>query len=98
MSAGAVWDVHYRSDKPPWETGRPSEELKRVIAEQGIRPCRVVELGCGTGINAIWLAQQGFDVMALDFSPLAIAKAQKRAAASENEGCCPRARRGSPDP
>src|SRR5437868_13790754 len=82
---GSDWDASYRSGNPPWETGRPSEELQRVIAEQGIRPCRVVELGCGTGINAIWLAQQGFDVTALDFSPLAIAKAQKRAAESEKE-------------
>ena len=77
---GTDWDVHYQSDKPPWETGRPSEELQRVIAEQKIQPCRMIELGCGTGINAIWLAQQGFDVTAVDFSPLAIEKAVRRAA------------------
>ena len=80
MSSGAHWDVHYQSDKPPWETGRPSDELQRVLAEQRIRPCRMVELGCGTGINAIWLAEQGFDVTALDISPLAIAKARQRLA------------------
>ena len=57
--------------------------MQRVIAEQGIQPCKVVDLGCGTGINAIWFAQHGFDVTALDFSPLAIAKAQKRAAVFE---------------
>lgn len=80
MSSGAEWDVHYQHERPPWETGRPSAELQRVIAEQGIQPCRMVELGCGAGINAIWLAQQGFDVTALDFSPLAIAKGRQRAA------------------
>ena len=80
MSSGTDWDVHYQNDRPPWETGRPSEELERVFAEQAIRPSRAIELGCGTGINAIWLAQQGFDVTAIDFSPLAIAKARERAA------------------
>jgi methyl halide transferase len=77
--AGAEWDVHYKSGNPPWETGRPSEELQRVIAEQKIQPCRVIELGCGTGINAVWLAQQGFDVTGVDFSSLAIEKANRRA-------------------
>jgi methyl halide transferase len=76
---GADWDVHYQSDRPPWETGRPSEELQRVVAERGIAPCRVIDLGCGTGINAIWLARRGFDVTAVDLSPLAIEKARKRA-------------------
>ena len=60
--SGTDWDLHYQNDNPPWETGRPSEELRRVIAEHKIQPGRVIELGCGTGINAIWLAQQGFAV------------------------------------
>ena len=80
--AGTDWDVHYQSDNPPWETGRPSEELQRVIAEERVQPCRAIDLGCGTSINAIWLAQQGFDVTAVDFSPLAIEKARGRAAAA----------------
>lgn len=77
---GADWDVHYQSSQPPWETGQPSEELKRVLVERAVQPCRMIELGCGTGINAIWLAQQGFDVTALDFSALALDKARRRAA------------------
>jgi SAM-dependent methyltransferase len=78
--AGIDWDLHYKSGNPPWETGRPSEELQRVIAEQEIQPCRVIEFGSGTGINAVWLAQQGFDVTGVDFSQLAIDKANRRAA------------------
>jgi SAM-dependent methyltransferase len=77
---GENWNEHYRSGNLPWETGRPSAELQRVIAEDRISPCRTIELGCGTGINAVWLAQQGFAVTAVDFSPLAIEKARKRAA------------------
>ncbi|MEX2027240.1 MAG: class I SAM-dependent methyltransferase [Pirellulaceae bacterium] len=74
------WDSHYQSGEPPWETGQPSAELARVIAEEQIQPCRVIELGCGTGINAVWLAQQGFDVTGVDSSRLAIEKARQRAA------------------
>jgi SAM-dependent methyltransferase len=76
--SGEEWDVHYREGLPPWETGGPSSELARVIAEEGIRPCRVLDLGCGSGVNAVWLAQQGFEVTAVDFSPLAIEKARER--------------------
>jgi SAM-dependent methyltransferase len=79
---GHDWDAHYRSGTPPWETGRPSSELQRVLAENKIQPCRVIELGCGTGINAVWLAQQGFDVSAVDFNRLAMEKARARAKAA----------------
>jgi 2-polyprenyl-3-methyl-5-hydroxy-6-metoxy-1,4-benzoquinol methylase len=76
------WDTHYQSGTPPWETGQPSLELARVLAEQKIAPCRVIDLGCGSGINAVWLAQQGFDVTGVDITPLAIERARERAAAA----------------
>lgn len=81
MSESARWEERYRSGDTPWETGRPSGELQRVIAEEGIRPCRAIELGCGSGTNVVWLANQGFEVTALDLSPLAISRARDRAAA-----------------
>lgn len=74
------WDTHYQSGTPPWETGQPSQELARVIAEERIAPCRVIDLGCGSGINSVWLAQQGFDVTGVDVTPLAIERARERAA------------------
>jgi SAM-dependent methyltransferase len=74
------WDSHYQGGQVPWETGYPSGELRRVIAEDGIAPSPVFELGCGTGINAVWLAQQGFDVTAVDISRVAVEKARRRAA------------------
>jgi SAM-dependent methyltransferase len=40
----------------------------------------MIEFGCGSGINAVWLAQQGFDVTAVDFNSIAIERANKRAA------------------
>ena len=81
MSEAAHWDDHYRSGQPPWETGSHSTELQRLVAKEYIAPCRVVDLGCGSGINALWLAQQGFDVTGIDVSPLAIQQAQARAVA-----------------
>ena len=65
------WEERYRKGETPWDTGHPSTELQRVIREEKIRPCRAIELGCGTGNNAVWLAQQGFDVTAVDLSSLA---------------------------
>lgn len=73
------WDSFYQSGAAPWETKDPSSELRRVIAEEKLQPCRTIELGCGTGINAVWLAQQGFEVTAVDISPRAIEKARRRA-------------------
>ncbi len=80
MPGRPSWNERYQSGDTPWDSGRPSEELRRVLAEANIAPCRAVELGCGTGTNAVWLAQQGFDVTATDISPLALAQAQQRAA------------------
>src|SRR5437764_1299806 len=82
MSDTEHWDERYRKDEAPWDTGRPSSELRRVLAEDKIGPGRAVELGCGTGTNAVWLARQGFDVTGVDISPLAIERAEARATAA----------------
>jgi len=75
------WDSRYRREgRPGWDTGRPSSELKKAVEEGTLRPCRVVELGCGTGTNAIYLAQKGFDVTAIDIAPTALALAEQKAA------------------
>jgi SAM-dependent methyltransferase len=76
----AHWDVQYRANRLPWETGQPSTELKRVLRELSVRPGKAVELGCGTGTNAVWLAGQGWEVTAVDLSVQAIRKARRRAA------------------
>lgn len=73
------WDERYKTGDTPWETGQASSELQRVLAESTIQHCRALELGCGTGASAVWLAQQGFDVTACDLSTLAIDRARQRA-------------------
>ncbi len=74
------WEERYRQNETPWDTGLPSSELMRVLAARRIGPCRVLELGCGTGTNVVWLAEQGFDAMGVDVSPRAIEAARHRAA------------------
>jgi SAM-dependent methyltransferase len=76
------WQDKYVSGDTPWDSGLPSRELQRVLAERRIVPGRALELGCGTGTNAVFLAQQGFEVTAVDCAPLALAKARAKASAA----------------
>jgi cephalosporin-C deacetylase-like acetyl esterase/SAM-dependent methyltransferase len=76
------WDNRYRDGDLPWDTGLPSTELQRAIAESGPVPGRALELGCGTGTNTVWLAQLGFDCTGVDLSPRAIERARQRAQAA----------------
>jgi 2-polyprenyl-3-methyl-5-hydroxy-6-metoxy-1,4-benzoquinol methylase len=73
------WNQRYDTGTTPWDSGLPSLELRRLLDEFSIEPCRVLELGCGTGTNAILLAQLGFDVTAVDCSSLAIEQARAKA-------------------
>jgi methyl halide transferase len=73
------WNNSYREGNLPWDTGRPSSELQRVVSQNAIQPCRALELGCGTGTNSVWLAQQGFEVTGIDVAPLAVERAEQRA-------------------
>ena len=73
------WNQRYAEQNTPWDTGRPSSELERILHEQDIAPCRALELGCGTGTDAVFLAELGFDVTAVDISPLAIEQARAKA-------------------
>jgi SAM-dependent methyltransferase len=86
MPDSIPWNDHYRDGNLPWDTGRPSLELQSVLARlasegNAIAPCRALDIGCGTGSNTLWLAQQGFDATGIDFAPLAIEQAQERARA-----------------
>jgi SAM-dependent methyltransferase len=76
------WNDRYRDGDLPWDTGRPSSELERVLTQYAIQPCRALEIGCGTGTNSVWLAQQGFEVTGVDLAPLAVEQAQRRARAA----------------
>jgi SAM-dependent methyltransferase len=82
MTDHIVWNDRYRDGNLPWDTGQPSSELQRAINRNQIQPCRALELGCGTGTNSVWLAEQGFEVTGIDLAPLAVEQAKKRASAA----------------
>ena len=76
------WDGFYEDrDKPiPFFANRPDENLVGYLDRGLIRPRRVLELGCGPGRNALYLAgERGCTVDAVDLSPAAIAWARERA-------------------
>jgi SAM-dependent methyltransferase len=76
------WNDSYRDGNLPWDTGRPSSQLQLIVSQHEVKPCRVLEIGCGTGTNSVWLAQQGFDVTGVDVAPRAVEQAEKRALAA----------------
>ena len=75
-----LWDGSYRGGKRPfWDAGLPSGELRRVVEQGIIRPGPAVDLGCGSGTDAIYLASKGFDVTAIDIAPTALSQAREKA-------------------
>lgn len=78
-----LWDVDYRGSHPPvWDIGRPADELVKVVTEGKVRPGRAVDLCCGSGSDAIYLAAKGFDVTGIDIAPTALGQAQRKGAAA----------------
>lgn len=73
------WDDRYTRHDTPWDSGKHSLEVERVLNEWSIEPCRMLEIGCGTGTNAVFLAQRGFEVTAVDVSALAVEQARTKA-------------------
>jgi 2-polyprenyl-3-methyl-5-hydroxy-6-metoxy-1,4-benzoquinol methylase len=77
------WNHRYDTDDLPWDTGYPDTYLVRLVADWPEFSGNVLEIGCGTGTNSIWLARQGFTVTGLDLSSSAITIARKRAREKE---------------
>jgi 2-polyprenyl-3-methyl-5-hydroxy-6-metoxy-1,4-benzoquinol methylase len=82
MSHRRRWQDRYQKQDTPWEINRPDSHLIRLVRDSTLTPCRILEIGCGTGINAIWLASKGFEVTAIDISTVAIDRARQRIKAS----------------
>lgn len=65
------WDARYAESELVWSRG-PNQFVEAECAE--LPPGRAVDLACGEGRNAIWLASRGWDVTAVDFSSVALDK------------------------
>ena len=68
----------YRYFKAPWDVGA-RQELVSLVESGRVQPGRALDLGCGAGANAIYLAQHGFEVTGVDFAKAAIEKARTSA-------------------
>lgn len=74
-SAESFWERHYRSRRPG--AARVNPLLAETVSP--LRPGAALDLGCGAGGDAIWLAQQGWQVTAVDVSTTAVERVRERA-------------------
>ena len=79
-----LYELMYRNSKVPipYDIG-PREELVQLVESGRLQPGRAIDLGSGTASNVIFLAQHGFDVTGVDYSPGAIKMGQERASEAE---------------
>ncbi|TFC01121.1 class I SAM-dependent methyltransferase [Cryobacterium adonitolivorans] len=73
---GDFWDQRYAGHQTLW-SGAPNAAL--VSETRDLRPGRALDVGCGEGADALWLAAQGWDVTALDVSRVALERAVRQA-------------------
>jgi SAM-dependent methyltransferase len=70
------WDERYRSAQRVWSL-QPNPQLIADVA--GLQPGRALDAGCGEGADAIWLARNGWNVVAVDISGVAIQRGEQHA-------------------
>jgi 2-polyprenyl-3-methyl-5-hydroxy-6-metoxy-1,4-benzoquinol methylase len=74
----AEWDARYRQRDGTMWSGRPNGRLVAEVA--ALTPGRALDVGCGEGADAIWLADRGWSVTAIDVSQVAIERAREASA------------------
>ncbi len=79
MTVGERFKERYRSGDTPWDAGQPDTNLVEVVTRTPVACCKALDVGCGTGDNALWLARQGFRVTGTDISGIALDKAAAKA-------------------
>jgi SAM-dependent methyltransferase len=63
----------------PWNVEAPPQALADLVESRRVSPCKTIDLGCGAGNYAIYLATRGFDVTGVDSSPTAVHIAKQNA-------------------
>jgi SAM-dependent methyltransferase len=70
---------HYKAGFMPWVHHKADFNLVDMVKRWPVKPCRALEVGCGTGTDAIWLAKKGFSVTGVDVSDIPINIANEQA-------------------
>lgn len=76
------WDRIYRRyplEDLPWELGRPREVLVELVEKELIKKGKALDLCCGAGTNALYMAEKGFQVTGIDISSKAVEHAKQKA-------------------
>ncbi|HEX5437590.1 MAG TPA: class I SAM-dependent methyltransferase [Gemmatimonadaceae bacterium] len=75
---GLPWDASYHDGPAPWDIGRPQPPIVRVASDGGFAGA-VLDVGCGTGENALHVAALGMSVLGVDVAETALAIAREKA-------------------
>jgi SAM-dependent methyltransferase len=75
----AFWDERYAGHEPVW-SGQANQRLVEQVGD--LDPGTALDIGCGEGGDAVWLAQRGWTVLAVDVSSIAVDKARTHAEAT----------------
>ena len=80
MSSDAQeWENHYVRNDLPWNAGGPDPDLVRLVKTDVIPVGQALDIGTGPGHDAVFLIQQGFNVIGFDISPSAVVMARENA-------------------
>jgi SAM-dependent methyltransferase len=74
-----IYRLMYWLGMSHWDSGETPPEVQDAFRAGGIPPGAALDLGCGTGTNTVFMAQQGRQAIGLDFVPEAIKKARSKA-------------------
>lgn len=80
------WNERYSRGDLPWDSAEPDSNLVQALRDLQLPPGRALDIGSGTGTNALWLAAQGFDVLGVDISARAVDLANAKLGNGEVHG------------
>ncbi|WP_433724328.1 class I SAM-dependent methyltransferase [Nocardia sp. CA-129566] len=75
---GLPWDASYHDGPAPWDIDRPQPAIVRVASAGGFTGA-VLDAGCGTGENALYVASLGLSVLGVDVAETALVNARRNA-------------------